>query len=924
MRRTTALLAAAFAIGLVGVTTAACSNNQADQATPSPTPRATSQPAAAPTSAATPTPSPTATPVPDPIFSQVELPADIVSEPQLTLFDATPPSGVFGWLGVGHEYQPTRGRSTPVAWSIDTNGTFTASDLPLPANHQTGHTWRATVINGVQIIGGAMHDETDSKLTQHPLLWSRDAPDSEWRTDQLDIIDLPGPSEGNTSVWALEGSDTWGMLLVGFEAHEKDADGNRPRQRFLAQTTDGRSWLPIDLPGIDDTNWALDVYLAGDHGLVTARSTADDDPTIIVFATSDAGDSWQQSRVEIVDDDPPSIIDAHWDGEWIIVGSTHDAERNDVPAVFTNTAAGIWSPQPIEIDLSEARDAVLTDGSYVPFTELEFAAIHRLDESRFVGLFDTKSGSLVATSTDLVQWQLDLELQLNESGYSFRRTDPVFGIVADTERDRLLALRGFEPPVWLNANSARTARVDGFDTDRLDREALISHQDTFVWFATTDTESFRTRRWVSADGIDWQPQGSLLAFRPTYTRSVGDAVYSFGYDNDLDPLVRIFTEGDGFEFSPNTLSSVPFSSELNRVVIIAPTTSAGRHVIARSWTTSTDDPYENFISFLDLDTPELLTTYQVPSVGAAQVKVVCPQLDSGETAIMFTPVDDIGTLIEVWADRDEPRVGHGVFSGEAGRDVSPRDCDRVDDGLVLTGTSCPENLSSWNEDDCDPGLWISPDGLVWHQHPQQSRLLDANVEITRQAARANTAALVTGWVPDGGETTLWSVTSSEILPVPLDGTAGFDGFDIDELVVANGRVLLADNDGVFVGDLEYLAERARDEGALLPEPAPLSTSDQPPAPDIVLPPDQQTEPIVVNAGSKPNEIAPAPRPPASTVSPGSTAAPAAPPASTAPAQPQPTATPAPAEPPALQERVCTTTTGADGSLSYDCTYTFES
>lgn len=906
------------AVLIIGAVCASCTSNEAAQtATPvegSETQdlSASTAPTPTPQPTSTPAPTPTATPVPEPIFTQVELPAGMVSEPQRSLFDAAPPTGPFGWVGAGRDYQATVAGSVPIVWSVDTTSVFTHSYLPLPESIRAGGASFATVINGVQVIGGYLRDTSVATRPTEPLLWSRDDPAGEWLIDRLDFVDLPGIEHGNSSVWELAGSDTWGLISVGFVSHEEDDEGERQRQRYLAATSDGHNWSPVNLPGIDNQNWALDIYISGDQGLVVATSTDADQPAKTLFTTGDSGASWQASEVAFVGDDAPSVVNAYWDSAWILVGSMSSGEGESTPAVFTRSLDRTWSGQPIELDVGDATAAITTDGSFVPFSDYEFATVHRLDDARFVALFNTNSGTLAATSTDLVAWKLDPKLQLNGTGYSYFK-DSARGLVADSRRDRLLAIRGFEPPVWMSTSRTRAALTDAFDSARSSRTALISHQDTFVWLATTDANRFRTRRWQSTDGLEWTPVGDQLAFRPTLTSSTGDAIYIYGDNYDFDSLVRIVTDGDGFEFSVRTLSSLPVDTDLRRVNLIPPNASTnGRNMLAHSWAPSNDGRFETYISFVDLDTPELLTTYLAPSVGDAPVRIMCPQLDSGESVIVFDVVDEIGTIIEVWADRDEPRLGEGLFSSEAGRDVITVDCGRLSEGLVLTGTSCPDHLSSWNADECEPRLWISADGLIWHQHPQQSRLLDASVTFTKATVRSGTEALVTGAVRGGG-TTLWFVTTTEILPVPLDDTWSLGDFDPDDVVIANGRALVSDGDRVFVGDLSYLAKRARDEAVLMPNPSPLPANNQTPAADVALPTGRETEPVVVNNGSSlvatPTASPPQPQV-ASPAVPQTTVAPAAP-------QPAPTAPPEPTVNTTQSEPVCTSTVDG-GAITTTC------
>gem|GEM_PF-5177234 len=229
------------------------------------------------------------------------MPADMASTPSRAMHDAMPAFAEFDLLGVGHSFDSSTGRSVPVAWqfqggdSPDIGAGLT--ELPL-GGKLIGHALEAAHVAGSQVIGGKVY----SGARHQAAFWHRARPEDEWTLRDDIAQDLAAGMDGQTSIWDLAGTETWGLALVGFDsASEFDEDDNPVRARWVVRTTDGVDWQPIELSGINPQDWNILLFVDGQHGLITAVDGNEEAPAARIFTSADSGTTWEGHDVALAD-----------------------------------------------------------------------------------------------------------------------------------------------------------------------------------------------------------------------------------------------------------------------------------------------------------------------------------------------------------------------------------------------------------------------------------------------------------------------------------------------------------------------------------------------------------------------------------------------------------------------------------------------
>ena len=885
-----------------------------------PTTAADASPSPTPTATASPTGTPTPAPRPTSVFERVVMPADMVGSRQHLLVDAHAPAGTFGWNGVGHRYDPTRGVSIPGTWAIadfDERASTSFSALPIPQDALGGNAWSTAVVGTHELAAGrVVHANGANELA----LWQRASSDTDWTRSDGTTLGLPSSEIADTWSSQLRGNEQWGLLLTGTQPFTSEAGAYRHMQstKQLFRSVDGQDWQTIDLGRFDTDAWAVDFYIEGRHGLITATldrdaaaASADEARSgdelaheMHLLITTDAGVTWTEGEVALDADSPAAVRDAFFfEDTWVLAGSV-GTEGSRMPAMWeqrndsASATPSIWHRHAIEVRLpAEFADR-----------DLEFAAMRPRSTGDFLAIVDTNRGSRTVFSEDWATWTDSERHWINRIDGDSEAS--LFTLVTSpSSDDRYLALRGFDSPVRIDKNGSRVINTDAFDANFRLFRSLVTHQESFVALVA-DTWRFDpqwSRVWRSDDGIEW----TWIATENE--RVLNDAV-SLGaqllasltvLDDDGrlgDAMLRTYdNEGQArtvghFDLVPEAetlgLGSFMSAPAVGRPLL---TTSAQGRVI--------------FV-FADPNLPGARSAFVVPDI-TGSTSAVCPELSSGEFAVALD-TDDNGTIIEVWADREDPRLASGPLTVDGTAHVHA--CDRWGAGLALTGQLCPAPSERADSDTgdadapCQAMLWSSPDGRAWTRHPQAELLADLGEGSVTGLAGSDSVVFFAS--EHSGEHALWLATSELLIEVPLHDAPHFDDMEIVHLTLSGDTLLVNSGAGLFVASRSSTIERiAADTGR-----DPSTISDSSPA-------WPQTEALVTSAGLTA---------PAATVElpePAPTAAPTQPPQTAAPAPqpPAPTPSPAPAPTPVPAVPSAPDLAGNDDgtgtSITLTCTFT---
>jgi len=491
-------------------------------------------------------------------------------------------------------------------------------------------------------------------------------------------------------------------------------------------------------------------------------------------------------------------------------------------------------------------------------------------------------------------------------------------VIGDLRNGPILVTRRFRAPVWLSPNGVTGLASTPFDREVRDLASVAYFNERFVALSSPSPSGTGVLVWESPDGETWTRWKVAPSHAPQTITSAGDALFSLGRNASDEAAVRVF---GGRERPIKVAELVGYSSATFWHPVTGP--AAGRNLVAMRL--EVDEVLSVRFAFVDVDNARDIAAFRVEQAGDAYARAVCPQLPTGEIAVLLEESDGVGALIEVWADRSQPRIGAG--SPSAGGDFSNAimfSCALFDDGLLATGVMCSPSAvtdSSYSTEQCQSQIWTSPDGLSWDLHTDAKTLIDADVETIIDAASFGSGALLVGVPNDEDDaSTLWLATETDILPVPLDSVFSLGKLDFRHVVVSNDRVLLVSDTEIFGGHADELIrqtlgsqtaitawnQRAADTRERRAELA-VATSTSPAAqsPTTQSP---TTQPPATQSPSIPATPAPPPQPPAA--------------GPTTPATPRPTVAPTPAR--STSVPVCApgalTTTGAcrcEGGRLYD-------
>lgn len=764
---------------------------------PEPEPTATPLP---PTSTPPPTATPTPVPTEEPIFTRAELPAKAVSDPTITMWGAATPTESLPWAGFGHRYDSTVGLSVPIAWSFPDGAAPEYEPLPLPPGSDSGNAWYgANTVDG-QLAAGRVFTNGYKRAA----FWFR-SDNEEWQLDASFAPDLLSPNNGQSEVRDAAGGDSWAMLQVIVDSPtDNDDDGDPVATRHILLTRDVDSWEVVTLPGVTAEDWFFGIHISGDHGLIAARIDDDNNPASRIFTTDDAGASWQDHDLELVDGLQASISDALWqDGEWFGVGSIGaDDERE--PAIFSSDAQGTW----------QAQRADLTLGSIEPFENGEFQSVRRLDDTTLLAVADTDPGSQTFTSTNGVDWTADRALWINRRDGDATSTTDFARFIGDLNDGPMLATRQWAAPVWFSATGAQKIDTSPFDRVRRDIKGVVHQGDRFVAITGIfDTQDTGVQLWESPDGLQWELQENDPVHRPLLVQDIGDdAIFSYGTDADNFATLRIY---GGSERSIEPLDILD-ADDVRIVNGISSAFAARRNLVAATLRVGEDGTNFTRLGFVDLSDPGPISSYAVPGAADGTVDDVCPEVFDPAVSNAAIPVlirdgDGVGSTIEVWADRNQPRLGVGTpAEGSTSFDNAIIiGCGRFGLGLAAVGVVCSDaaaEASEYSRDECGPGIWTTEDGFVWAEHPGIQTLEAAGVQFSDEISNVGPGSVLIG-IPDdsdGGES-LWLLGPTDVHQVPLDSD-----LNLRRLAVSNERVLLATTEDVHVAPISEIVERTLD------------------------------------------------------------------------------------------------------------------
>lgn len=849
----------------------------------------------------TPGPSPTPTPIPTepPIFTRADMPAKAVSEATITLWGAATPTDAHPWTGFGHSYDSTVGLSVPIVWSLPDDAAPEYELLPLPPGSDSGNAWYGMSTLGGQLAAGRIFTDDYGRAAY----WFRSDTD-EWQLDATFAPDVLSPDSGESQVRNVAGGDSWVMLRIAVESPtEIDEDGDPVTSQRILLSRDLETWEVVTLPGVTAEDWFFGIHAFGDHGLIVAQLDDDEAPASRIFATADAGVSWQDHDLDLVDDAPATIFDVIRDnGEWFAVGAIGTDDERE-PAIFSINAEGRWQAQ---------RPAFTFDATD-PFEMRSLQSVRWLDTDTLVAVADTDPGSQTFTSTDGINWTHDPSLWLNQHDEEPESTIDFSRFSGDFDAGPVLATRAWAAPVWLTADGIQ--EIDPSPFDRIDRDVvgIFARDDGFVAVTNFERDGRGLRLWRSPDGLTWEFWKNDPTHRAERLQDLGDAILSYGTGIEGFATLRVYAATD--RTAP--INEILGASGVRITTDMLSAPSAGRNLVATTIRDGDTTNTLNRFAFVDLSTRAQIDSFPGPASGA--VRAVCPDLYNGLIPVLLNDDDSVGSSISVWADRDDPQVLPGKpASGQQGfPNAILIGCSRLGLGLAAVGVSCSDAAtadSAYSIEECRPALWTTEDGLLWQEHPGSQTLEAAGVQFPSAITPVGPGALLVGTPDDSSDgESLWLVSPTAMHEVPLDGS-----FNLRRVAANAEHVLFATSTSIFSGSIGDLVERTL-EGDNLAEWQDLEASMDDRLAELVSQAQaESTQDESTQAAEATSVPAPAPTtPPASAPAPSQPAPTPVPP---------PTAVPAPTTPPASSGAlpVCNpgdlTTTGScrcSGGRLYD-------
>lgn len=723
---------------------------------------------------------PTTATAPEPtiesIFTRVETPTGAVSETiaTSTLWAAAPPTGSLPWAGFGATTWSSQSPGGPIVWSLPEPGASRAPTfelLPIPAAATTGSAFHAASTFGGQLSGG--HVVVDGAA--RAAFWYRDEKNN-WEVD-TSIADLIAPDR-QSWIWNVAGSETWALIRVGVESATETASTGSPlsRNHLVIAQQSGR-WQELELPDTDLQSWNARIFINGDHGLITGSPDRQ-----TVFTTDDAGASWRSHSVGLIDGQGVFVIDAFWDDDrWFSVGQ----RGSQGTATITVDADGTWRPQFAAISVTGLGSIGITG----------FQAVRRLKDGTLLAIVDTVHGSSTFTSPDGATWFIDHALGLNSRDSDPDSTVRFVGFVTSPSDESTLAIRRFAAPVWLADDGVQAVDNSLFETN--DIKEVLHRDDGFVAITgTLINERTGIELWTSSDGIDWELSNADPDLRLTDVDHAGDTILGYGINDQNQQWLKVYGEQD---VSINLIDAIDVADyTLPNPPRTGP--AAGRNLVTITLQT-TGDRFTRF-AFVDLSDQGPVDGFAVPAAANGVVSAVCPQLPSGVIPVIIGDKEGLGSVIEVWADQAEPRIGAGrlVDTTYGLANVLIRDCELFGSGLAAIGTACPVDITDFLKmtRECTPRVWTSEDGLIWAEHPGSEVFETAGLFLPQLIEATGTGALLTGVNDTGSQTMLWSITPGGVEHVP---GAFPSGVTIRYLAASDDTVLAASPTEIFAARL---------------------------------------------------------------------------------------------------------------------------